>query len=166
MGGQNFGKIKSFDFEPQGDQNAPAPSYRPISLTSVPSKVMERIVSKSLVPYLETHGLLSPHQFGFRTGRSTMDQLLLVYDSVSKQTDRGAVSDVILFDFSKAFDVVVHSLMIDKLSSIGIQGNILKWITSFLTRRSMRVCVKGQTSQPKPVRNGFLRDPCLAQSSS
>ena len=141
-------------------------NYRPISLTSVPSKVMERILSKSLVPYLETHGLLSPHQFGFRTGRSTMDQLLLVYDSVSKQTDRGAVSDVILFDFSKAFDVVVHNLMIDKLSSIGIQGNILKWITSFLTRRSMRVCVKVRLVSQNLCGVGFLRDPCLAQSSS
>ena len=129
-------------------------NYRPISLTSVPCKLMERLLCNSLVPYLETHDLLNPHQFGFRTGRSTMDQLLLVYDSVSKQVDKGAVSDVILFDFSKAFDVVVHSLMIEKLSNLGIQGNILKWITSFLVGRSMRVCVKGQASQPKPVLSG------------
>ena len=55
-------------------------NYRPISLTSVPCKQMERILCKSIMAYLETNGLLNPHQFGFRAGRSTMDQLLLVYD--------------------------------------------------------------------------------------
>ena len=129
-------------------------NYRPISLTSVPCKQMERILCKSIMAYLETNGLLNPHQFGFRAGRSTMDQLLLVYDSVSKRTDEGEVTDVILFDFSKAFDVVVHELMIEKLISIGIGGTVPRWIVSFLTNRSMRVCVKGNTSQSKPVQSG------------
>ena len=129
-------------------------NYRPISLTSVPSKLMERIVCKELMSYLESQELLNPHQFGFRSGRSTVDQLLLVYDMVSRQTDLGTVNEVILFDFSKAFDVVVHDLIIDKLFSLGIRSRLLKWITSFLKDRVMRVCIKGQSSQPKPVLSG------------
>ena len=59
-------------------------NYRPISLTSVCSKVMERILAAGLTEYLTTNSLLSEHQFGFRTGRSTTDQLLLVYNEVSR----------------------------------------------------------------------------------
>ena len=129
-------------------------NYRPISLTSVPSKQMERILCKPLMSYLENHSILSPHQFGFRPGRSTMDQLLLVYETVSKQRDQGAMTDVILFDFTKAFDVVVHDFMIAKLKALGIEGNFLKWLTCFLKDRSMRVCVKGHVSKSKPVLSG------------
>ena len=115
---------------------------------------MERLICKSLVPYLESNEIISPHQFGFRSGRSTMDQLLLVYDDVSRRTDEGAVTDVVLFNFSKAFDVVVHELLIDKLISLNINGNLLKWIISFLTSRFMRVCVKGKSSSSRPVLSG------------
>ena len=83
-----------------------------------------------------------------------MDQLLLVYDDVSRRTDEGAVTDVVLFNFSKAFDVVVHELLIDKLISLNINGNLLKWIISFLTSRFMRVCVKGKSSSSRPVLSG------------
>ena len=83
-----------------------------------------------------------------------MDQLLLVYDFVSSQVDRGRVVDVILFDFKKAFDVVVHSILISKLKCLGIQGNILQCIHSFLSNRSMSVCVNGQRSQLRDVLSG------------
>ena len=129
-------------------------NYRPISLTSVCCKTMERIVCSHLRSYLECNSLLTPHQFGFRTGRSTMDQLLLVYDAVSKNTDRGGVTDVILFDFSKAFDVVCHDIMLAKLNAIGIQGHLLQWIASFLRDRKMRVCIKSHISEPRSVLSG------------
>ena len=60
-------------------------NYRPISVTSVPGKAMEHIIRKHIFDYLETNLQLSPHQFGFRPGRSTQEQLLLTYDFVSKQ---------------------------------------------------------------------------------
>ena len=129
-------------------------NYRPISLTSVCCKTMERIVCTHLRDYLETNSLLTSHQFGFRAGRSTMDQLLLVYNTVSLHTDRGGISDVILFDFSKAFDVVSHDLMLIKLGSIGVEGHVLSWISSFLRDRMMWVCVKSHISQPRDVLSG------------
>ena len=75
-----------------------------------------------LTEYLDSNDLLSPHQFGFRAGRSTLEQLLLVYNTVSECTDKGGTVDIILFDFSKAFDVVVHELIVSKLHCLGIRG--------------------------------------------
>ena len=129
-------------------------NYRPISLTSVCCKTFERLLCEHLTDYLESNMLLSPHQFGFRASRSTMDQLLMVYDNVSRNVDEGHIVDVILFDFSKAFDVVVHDVLIAKLKSLGICGNILHCIHSFLTNRSMRVCVNGHYSQDRDVLSG------------
>ena len=129
-------------------------NYRPISLTSVVCKTMERLICTQLRSYLETNSLLNPNQFGFRSGRSTIDQLLLVYNTVSKNTDLGGVTDVILFDFSKAFDVVCHDIMISKLKAIGLGGSLLDWISSFLHNGQMQVCVKDAKSQPRPVTSG------------
>ena len=129
-------------------------NYRPISLTSVVCKTMERLVCAQLRSYLEDNSLLNSNQFGFRTGRGTIDQLLLAYNTVSINTDLGGITDVILFDFSKAFDVVCHGLMIEKLKSIGLQDNLLDWICSFLQGRQMRVCVRRSESLPRPVTSG------------
>ena len=83
-----------------------------------------------------------------------MDQLLLAYNTVSINTDLGGVTDVILFDFSKTFDVVCHDLMIDKLKLIGIKDNLIDWIRSFLCGRQMKVRVKDRMSQPRAVCSG------------
>ena len=129
-------------------------NYRPVSLTSVCCKTLERLISEHLTSFLEDNALLDDNQFGFRSGRSTMEQLLLVYSEVSKIHDEGGIADVILFDYSKAFDVVCHDILISKLFHLGVRGNILQWISSFLSDRMMRVSVMGCTSQPRKVRSG------------
>ena len=129
-------------------------NYRPVSLTSVCCKSLERILVNRLTAYLEEGLLLDQNQFGFRAGRSTSDQLLLVYSEVSEKVDKGGVVDVILFDYSKAFDVVRHDILIDKLHCLGIQGNTLRWIESFLIGRFMTVSVKGSRSKPREVLSG------------
>ncbi|KAK3888205.1 hypothetical protein Pcinc_007736 [Petrolisthes cinctipes] len=114
---------------------------RPISLTSVCCKTLERIIAKNLYEFLESNQILSADQFGFRQGRTVDDQPLLVYDDVTSWLDSGCVVDVVLFDFSKAFDVVCHTILIDKLRHIGGGGRLLDWISNFLTDRTMRVLV-------------------------
>ena len=93
--------------------------------------------------YLSEHNILSHHQFGFRRGRSTVEQLLLVYEEIYRLVDSGKTVDLILFDYSKAFDKVCHKMLLDKPKSIGIDGKLLKWIASFLEGREMQVAVKG-----------------------
>ena len=129
-------------------------NYRPISLTSVSCKCMERLVVDQLYEYLEVHNILSSEQFGFRSGRSTMDQLLLSYNDISDWLDSGLVVDLILFDFSKAFDVVCHTVLLRKLRSIGIHGRLLLWIERFLLGRTMQVTIQGAVSSPKSVTSG------------
>ena len=129
-------------------------NYRPISLTSVPCKCLERIIVNHLNTYLDDQDILSEHQFGFRAGRSTMDQLLLVYDEITKWVDDGSIVDLILFDFSKAFDVVSHPILLAKLSCLGVEARLLSWIEDFLVNRTMRVSVKGTVSSSRLVRSG------------
>ena len=129
-------------------------NYRPISLTSVACKVMERIIHKGLSDYLEENAILSNDQFGFRAGRSTEDQLLLVYDRVTKWVDGGYTVDVVLFDFAKAFDVVDHRLLLEKLSLVGVGGCLLGWIGQFLVGRMMRVVVDRSGSAWHSVLSG------------
>ena len=126
-------------------------NYRPISLTSVACKCLERIIARHLTAYLEDNCILSEHQFGFRSGRSTMNQLLLVYDDVTKCLDNGNVVDLILFDFAKAFNVVSHPILLSKLRLLGVHVHLIRWIEDFLVGRTMSVSVKGKTSSPHLV---------------
>ena len=128
-------------------------NYRPISLTSVCCKTLERFISESLYSFLDSNGIFSNDQYGFRQGRTVDDQLLLVYNDVTAWLDAGYIVDLVLFDFSKAFDVN-HALLIDKLRILGIHGPLLSWITEFLLGRTMQVSVSGCTSSSKDVLSG------------
>ena len=129
-------------------------NYRPISLTSVSCKAMERLVAKQLYSFLEEHLILDDSQYGFRPKRSVIDQLILTYDYISYWYDLGMVVDLLLFDFAKAFDRVNHRVLLDKLYSIGIRGALLEWIRSFLCGRLMQVSIDGVLSSSKPVLSG------------
>lgn len=112
-------------------------NYRPISLTSVCGKSMERIIVAPLYNYLLSNNLVTVDQYGFLHGRSVEDQLLITYEDVTLWLDNGYAVDMIMFDFQKAFDVVNHDILIDKLSHIGITGALLNWIKDFLVGRDV-----------------------------
>ena len=108
-------------------------NYRTISLTSVVSKLMERVIFDQLNFYFYSNHIISPHQFGFRRNISTAHQLINShYDWVIQQNE-GCPSDVILLDYSKAFDSVVYTKLFIKLSAYGIHGASLLWFENFLT---------------------------------
>jgi hypothetical protein len=102
----------------KGDRHSPA-NYRPISLTSVPCKILEHIIGHHIMSYLEEHGILTPLNHGFRSGFSTETQLLTTNDLMIS-FDSGKQVDVAILDFSKAFDTVPHDLLLHKLYSYGI----------------------------------------------
>ena len=129
-------------------------NYRPISLTSVCCKTLERVIVDCLYEYCESNSLFNKCQFGFRRGHTVEDQLLLTYNQVAEWYDIGFTVDVVLFDFSKAFDVVSHELLLEKLRLLGIGGRLLSWIGDFLTARTMRVAVSGSCSCEVSVESG------------
>ena len=115
---------------------------------------MERIIASALMDYLENNNILSECQYGFRAGRSTEDQLLIVYDDITRWYDQGYTVDLLMFDFSKVFDVVNHDLLGVKLELIGITGKVLHWIKDFLRERTMSVKVENSHSDDRSVDSG------------
>lgn len=92
-------------------------NYRPISLLSILSKVLESIVYKKVIMFVRSS--LSHSQFGFLANCSSVSQLLLSFDKIMSHCDRGLPTDMVYFDFKKAFDSVSHSILLFKLWSIG-----------------------------------------------
>ena len=129
-------------------------NYRPVSITSAPCKVAERLIANHILDYLDQEDILCRRQFGFRKGRSTEDQLLLSYGKIAKDLDLGYKVDAIYLDFSKAFDVISHSILLEKLEAIGLPPLILGWIRSFLCGRSMHVSVGSSSSSQREVLSG------------
>ena len=110
---------------------------------------MEHTIASKLTKYLDTNGLIYDLQHGFRERRSCETQLAsLVEDLKSSQ---GKHTDLILLDFSKAFDKVNHSKLILKLHGI---GSTLHWMQAFLSNRQQRVVVEGEESDSAPVTSG------------
>lgn len=130
-----------------------AENYRPISLTSVICKVMERIIVDKLITFLE-NSVISQLQHGFIPGRSVVTNLLTCVNDWTKRTDRGEPVDIIYLDFEKAFDRVPLRQLLHKLEHSGIRGRLLSWITAFLSERSFRVRIGDTLSEELPVVSG------------
>ena len=116
-----------------GDQGIPA-NYRPVALTSQITKVFEKkILRGKLQTFYEDNNLYNNSQHGFRKGRSCLSQLLQHTERLLSHIENGENVDVIYLDFSKAFDKVDHTILLNKLERNGVKGKILEWIKSFLT---------------------------------
>ena len=118
-----------------------AENYRPVSLTSQVSKVMERLIKKEILSHLTRNKLISEHQHGFVTKKSCQTNLIETLDDWTSELDEGRVVDAIYLDFEKAFDSVPHKRLIMKLNRHGLSGKLLNWVQSFLTDRRQQVVV-------------------------
>lgn len=132
-------------------KNPHSPSdFRPISILSYLSKVLERIVYDQLSTYAHNSQIMDPLQTGFRIGNSTQTALVRLSDDVRLAIDRRMVTLLILFDFSKAFDTVSHTILLRKLSGYSISTAALSWLESYLTGRSQRVRGRGDALSSWP----------------
>ena len=138
----------------KGSKNS-ASNYRPVSLTSVCCKTLERLIREDLMTFLENNNLISNQQHGFRSGRSCCTQLLELMEIWSELSDKGEAWDCIYLDFAKAFDRVPHRRLISKLRCLGINGNLLAWIDDFLTNRKQAVTINNVISNQRHVTSGI-----------
>ena len=129
-------------------------NYRPVSITSVAGRIFEQIIKDKLMEFLEENGLLRDSQFGFRKGRSCASNLIIFWDYITEQLDKGYSIDVILLDLAKAFDKVSHKKLIHKLKCKGITGKLLAWITNWLKNRKQGVVLGGKHSELERVESG------------
>ena len=130
-------------------------NYRPISLTSLVMKTFERILKDELL--IRTSYLLDERQHGFLNLRSCTTNMVNFTDSVvlSINDTKTLSTDVVYFDFSKAFDSVNHDLILKKLKEIyGIEGRFLKFIKNYLCEREQSVVIENCKSSSKPVLSG------------
>ena len=136
-----------------GNRSDPA-NYRGISLNSILSKVLEKVVKAQLLDHFESRNTFSDFQFGFRQGRSTEQLLTLAVDSWYRARDKGLVTAIVFIDLSKAFDRVKHQQLLFLLHNAGISGIALHWFASYLTDRRQRVVIKDESSPYLDVSRG------------
>lgn len=115
---------------------------------------MESVIKDAMLAYLLEHGLINKQQHGFISKRSTCSQLLECINDWSVSLNHKQSIDVAYIDFRRAFDSVVHSKLYLKLKSLGINGNLLHWISDFLTNRSQAIRVANYTSTFRSVLSG------------
>ena len=137
----------------KGDRHL-AENYRPVSLTSISCKLLEHILCSQILKHFEQFNVLTKLNHGFRSGFSTETQLLVTLQDLLKSFDKKIQMDVAILDFSKAFDTVPHDKLLYKMNRYGVQGNTLKWLSSFLKDRTMKVVVEGEESKSVKVESG------------
>ena len=145
---------KSADIVPihKKDSKEPAEHYRPISLLSINSKILERCVFTRLYDHLKCS--ITELQHGFLKNRSCVTQLLSALHAIGLNLDKNIQTDVVYLDFAKAFDSVDHKILLAKLSEYGVAGRLLSWLDNYLIGRVQRVVLEGAFSQWAPVTSG------------
>jgi hypothetical protein len=145
----------------KGGQRSKASNYRPVSLTSVLCKCLERLVRNHICKHLVTNNLLSAAQHGFLKGRSCLTNLLFFLDEITRRLEEGRQVEVCYLDFSKAFDSVCHRLLIQKLRWFGLSAILINWVEDFLKSRYFSVRVGEYLSLPVPATSGVPKGSVL-----
>ena len=130
-------------------------SYRPISITSTLSRLLEKIICNQLINHLHSNNLISPNQHGFLPQRSTSTQLVGALNEWINQYNENKPVHVIYTDIAKAFDSVSHPKLLEVVKSYGITDEILKWIECFLKDRTQHVRINNSFSDFLEVISGI-----------
>ena len=130
----------------QKGQKEDPESYRPVSLNSVPGKIMEQFLFSALSRHVQNSQRIRPSCHGFMKGRSCLTNPTSFQDQVTCLVDEGKAVDVMYLDFSKDFDSVSHSILLEKLVAHGLYRYTLCWVKKWLDDRAQRVVVNGVKS--------------------
>lgn len=137
-------------------------SYRPISLLSSISKILERVLLNRINEHIEDNNIIPNQQCGFRTGRSTSHQLIKVIKTAKENIKMKKSTGMIFLDVEKAFDRVWHNGLLYKMLKLRFPLPLIKTVSSFLSERSFSVFIKGQLSETKKIKFGVPQGAVLS----
>ena len=129
-------------------------NYRPISVLPVVSKIHEQVANEQLQSHARENGLITKEQFAYSKNSSTIAALLKVVDEWKWAKDKGLITTAVFLDLRKAFDVIDHSLLLQKLKANGISGAEYGWFCSYLTNRKQFVQCNGVNSNERTITHG------------
>ncbi len=129
-----------------------ASSYRPVSLLPALSKVMERVIHKQLMVFME--GKLPNSQHGFRPRRNTVGAIVAAHGDWMGAKSRSEVIGIAAYDLSSAFDTIDHDRLVAKLKGLGVRGRSVAWFADYLSNRSQRVLYNDELSDFKDLKYG------------
>ena len=130
-------------------------NYRPISTLSALTQIFEKLICKQLANYLEKHEILYEFQFGSRKGHSTSQAIAEIADNLRKVIDDNLYSYGVFLDFSKAFDTVNHTILLQKMERYEIRGVPLQFFASYLTNRQQYVQMGNTVSSQQTMTCGI-----------
>ncbi|PKU39623.1 rna-directed dna polymerase from mobile element jockey-like [Limosa lapponica baueri] len=136
-------------------------NYRPVSLTSIPGKVMEQVILSAIKTHIIGNQGIRPSQHGFMKGRSCQTNLFSFYDKMTRLLDEGKAVDLIYLDFQKAFDTVPYRILVEKLAAHGLDEHTICWIKHWLSGRSQRLVLNGVKYSCQLVTSGVPRSSVL-----
>ena len=122
-------------------------NYRPVSILSPVSKVLEKVVYEQIYSYFDRNHIFHPNLHGYRANRSTQTALLQMYDRWVRAANEGQLSGIVLLDLSSAFDLVDPELLLQKLKIYKFDEDILNWVKSYLANRSQAVWIDNSLSE-------------------
>ena len=131
-----------------------AGDFRPISLLPAFSKIIEKLMAAQMKKYFIDNNLLDVFQSAYRAKHSTITALVDITDNILKALDDSEIIILVLLDYSKAFDIANHKLILAKLKAMGFKNSALNWIESYLSGRSQQVVTDSGTSSWLNILNG------------
>ena len=129
-------------------------NFRPISVLPCFSKILEKLMYKRIIKFLDKHNILNEHQYGFRKKHSTNHAILELVTKITNAIENNQYTMGVFLDLSKAFDTVNHAILLHKLEHYGIRGIVLEWFKNYLQFRKQAVKYKTTKSDSLTISCG------------